>query len=68
MSLLSQIRAGLQSLVSGQRVEREIDDELRSFMDESAAHKRSLGSTEAEAARAARIELGSTNAVAHRIH
>jgi predicted permease len=67
MSLFSQISAGLRNLFFGQSVEREIDDELRSFVDESAAHKRSLGSTEAEAARAARIEMGSTNAVAHRI-
>jgi predicted permease len=58
---------GLRSLFGGQRVEREMDEELRGFLDASAEDKRRAGMSSGQAARAARIEMGSTNAVKHRI-
>jgi predicted permease len=44
-----------------------LDDELRGFLEASAEHKRGAGMTRDEAALAARVEMGSTNAVKHRI-
>ncbi|HWA95651.1 MAG TPA: ABC transporter permease [Terracidiphilus sp.] len=67
MALFTRVQRAFQSIFRTEHVERQIDNELRSFMEESAAHKRSLGASREQAARAARIEMGSTNAVAHRI-
>jgi predicted permease len=58
---------GLRSLFRAQRVEREIDEELRGFLEASAEDKHRAGMSPDRAARAARIEMGSTNAVKHHI-
>jgi len=50
-----------------EKVDRELDEELCGFLDASAEAKRRAGMTPDEAARAARIEMGSTNAVKHHI-
>jgi len=44
-----------------------MDEELRGFLEASAEEKKRAGMTPDEAARAARVEMGSTNAVKHRI-
>jgi predicted permease len=44
-----------------------MDEELRGFLDASAEEKRRSGMTPEQAARAARVEMGSTNSVKHRI-
>ena len=67
MGLIGNIVAGVRALVRRARVEREMDEELRGFLDESAADKRRAGMTPEDAARAARVEMGSTNSVKHRI-
>ena len=67
MRLFANIASGLRSLTSRARVEREMDEELSEFIDASAEAKRHAGMTPEQAARAARIEMGSTNAVKHRI-
>jgi len=67
MGLFRNISAGLGALFGRTRVEREMDEELRGFLDASAEEKRRAGMTPDEAARAARAEMGSTNAVKHRI-
>jgi predicted permease len=67
MGLLGNISAGLRSLMGRTRVEREMDEELHSFLNESAASKLRAGLTPEEAARTARVEMGSANAVKHRI-
>jgi predicted permease len=67
MGLFANIAAGLGALVSRKRVEREMDEELSSFQEASAAEKRRAGMTPEQAVRAARVEMGSTNAVKHRI-
>jgi predicted permease len=44
-----------------------MDEELRGFLDASVEAKKRAGMTPEDAARAARVEMGSTNAVKHRI-
>jgi predicted permease len=44
-----------------------MDEELRGFLDASAEGKLRAGMTQEDAARAARVEMGSANAVKHRI-
>ena len=67
MALLPGVFRSLRSLFRGKSVEREIDEELRGFLEESAAAKRCGGMNEQDALQAARIEMGSRNAVTHRI-
>ncbi len=59
--------AGMRTLFGGNRVEREMDEEVRGFLEASADDKRRAGMPTDEALRAARIEMGSTNAVKHHI-
>jgi len=49
------------------KIEREMDEELDGFLAASTEAKQRAGMTPARAAQAARIEMGSTNAVKHRI-
>ncbi len=67
MGMFTRISAGLRALTSRGRVEREMDEELRGFIDASIEQKRRAGLTPDEAARVARIEMGSPNAVKHHI-
>lgn len=67
MGVFGNIAAGLRSLMGSRRVEREMDEELRGFIGASREAKLRAGMTPEQAARAARIEMGSANAVKHRI-
>ena len=67
MGLFANITAGLRALLGRKKVEREMDEELRSFLDASAEEKRRAGMTLEQAAYAARVEMGSTNAVKHQV-
>jgi predicted permease len=67
MGLFGNISAGLRALMGRTRVEGEMDEELRGFVDASAEDKRRAGLSPEQATRAARVEMGSTNAVKHRI-
>jgi predicted permease len=67
MGLIGNIAAGMRALFGNARVEREMDEELRGFLDASAEDKLRSGMTQEEAAHAARVEMGSANAVKHRI-
>jgi hypothetical protein len=60
MGLFGNISAGLRALMGRTRVEGEMDEELRGFLDASAEDKRRAGMTPEQAARAARVEMGST--------
>ena len=59
--------SGLWALMNGKRVEHDMDEELREFLDASTKEKSRAGMDPDDAARAARVEMGSTNAVKHRI-
>ena len=67
MGLLSNIAQGIRSLFHRDRIEREMDDELRGFVEASTADKLRRGMPAEQAARAARVEMGSSNAVKHNI-
>ena len=63
MSLLRRIATLWESLLSRSRLDREVDEELRAYLDESAARKRGAGIDAAEATRAALAELGGVQSV-----
>jgi hypothetical protein len=67
MGLLANVVSGLRALMGRTRVEHEMDEELRSFLEASRADKRRAGMTPEQAGPAARVEMGSTNAVKHHI-
>ena len=62
MSGLSRFAAGVRRLANRERAERDLEDEARQFMRESAAAKRAAGMSAEAAERAARIEMGSIDA------
>ena len=67
MELLNNIAHGVVSLFRRQAIEHDMDAELREFIDASTAEKVSRGMPAEQAARAARVEMGSANAVKHHI-
>ena len=67
MNWITKLTVGLKSLFQKQRVERELDEELESYVEASAAHKQIAGMTAEAAHRAAMVEMGSRNAVKHRV-
>jgi len=58
MTLLYRIRALVRWLFRRDEIERALDTDLADYIERSAAEKMRAGMTEAEARRAARIELG----------
>jgi predicted permease len=67
MAWLSRTLAGLRGLFQKTRQERELDAELREFVESSVEEKVRSGMTRAEATRIARLELGSVEAVKDRV-
>src|SRR5579871_2887091 len=67
MNWLTSLANGLKSLLQKKRVERELDEELDSYLEASAAYKQSVGIAPEAARRAALIEVGSRNAVKHQV-
>src|SRR6266403_938730 len=59
MSLLRSLSDGLRSLFRKERVEAELDEELRSFLDMAAEEKMKQGMSRKDALRAVRLERGS---------
>ena len=58
MTILSRIRALVRWLFRRDEIERALDTDLEDYIERSAAEKMRAGMSEAEARRAARIELG----------
>jgi len=67
MGLFANIAAGVKAMREPKRVEGEMDEELRGFLDASTENKRRTGMSDDQARRAARVEMGSANSVKHRI-
>src|SRR6266699_2851319 len=59
MSLLRSLSNGLRSLFRKQRVEPDLDEELRGFLDVAAEEKMKQGMSPKDAPRAVRLERGS---------
>ncbi len=67
MPWLSRLASLYRNLLGGARVERDLDDELRAYLDQLIAGKRAAGMGEAEARRSARIELGGLEQVKEQV-
>ncbi len=67
MPLLGKFIGGLRALFHKQEVEQEMDEELRGFLDAAAKEKMRSGMSQEEARRAARVEMGSLDAVKEEI-
>jgi putative ABC transport system permease protein len=62
MPLLRNIASGIRSLFQKKRADRELDEELRGFMDMAAEENVKQGRTQKDALRAVRLERGSLEA------
>jgi predicted permease len=67
MGMLNNLISGLSALRNKQRVNAELDEEMDTFMEESAAQKQRTGLSQTQAQRAARIEMGSRNSVKQQV-
>jgi putative ABC transport system permease protein len=67
MSIWNKFAGGVQALLHRRETEQDMDAELRAFLDASAERKMRAGMSEAEARRAARIEMGSMESVKEEI-
>ena len=63
MARLRRLVGGVKALLRSQRVEQELDEELRAYLDASMEEKVRTGMAPEEAIRAARVEIGSLEAV-----
>lgn len=63
MSGLRKLYLGIRALARRRAADREMDDELRAFVDAAAEAKIRAGMSRREALRAARVEMGSPDAV-----
>jgi putative ABC transport system permease protein len=67
MFRIRSVVAGLRALFRKRQVEREMDEELRDYLDAAVKEKVRSGMSQEEALRAARIEMGSMDAVKEEI-
>ena len=63
MSLWTNLSGGLRALLHKRESEAEMDDELRAYLDAATEQKTRSGMSAADAGRAARVEMGSMEAV-----
>jgi putative ABC transport system permease protein len=63
MAIWKNLFEGLRGLFRKEHAERELDDELQEYLEQSAAEKMHRGMTREQAARAARIEMGGMEVV-----
>jgi putative ABC transport system permease protein len=63
MALLKNFVAGLRGLFRKEQVEREMDEELKEYLDTATRDKIRAGMTSDQATRAARIEMGGMEAL-----
>jgi predicted permease len=66
-SLLRNLLGGLHGLFRKEQVEREMEEELRGYLDASVNEKMRRGMSRAEAVRAARIEMGGAESVKEQV-
>ena len=66
MLLLRRIVSGFRRLFHTTRVEQDMDEELRSYLETAVEQKMAAGLTREAAVRAARVEIGSVDAIKDR--
>jgi predicted permease len=64
---LRSVLSGLMTLFHKDQRNAEMDEELRGYLEAAAAHKVRAGMSEAEAMRAARVEMGSMESVKQKV-
>jgi hypothetical protein len=67
MHQLRNLLQGLRSLFNRRSIDREMDEEIDDFLEASAQHNQRSGVSPEQARRAALVELGSRNAIKHRV-
>ncbi|HXX24813.1 MAG TPA: ABC transporter permease [Terriglobia bacterium] len=67
MFRLQSIVSGIRALFRKKQAEREMDEELRAYLDAAVKEKMRLSMNQEEAQRAARVEMGSVDAVKEEI-
>jgi putative ABC transport system permease protein len=67
MAMSRRITAGVKALLGRRRFEQDLDAELRAFLEAAIEQKVREGMSEEDATRAARMELGSLEAVKDRV-
>jgi len=67
MNPLTKLIAGLKSLLRKPQIDRELEEELDTYLHASATHKEQSGMTREEAQRAAKKEIGSRNTLKHQV-
>ena len=67
MTLFRRLVAGFRGLFHKTQTEREMDEELRGYVDAAAEQKMRTGLSREDAIRAARVETGSVEAVKDRV-
>lgn len=67
MSLLRNLAGGLRALFRKEQVEQEMDEELCDYLEAAVKEKMRSGMSHADARRAARVEMGSLDAVKEEI-
>ena len=67
MALLRTLLDGLRGLFRKDQVEREMDEELREYLDAAVREKMRRGMSRADALRAARIEMGGVENVKEKV-
>ena len=67
MAVFSRIIGGLRGLFQKNRAEQDLDDELREYLEAAVEQKMSGGMSRDAAVRAARVEIGSVEAVKDRV-
>jgi predicted permease len=68
MALIRNLMAGLKALFRKGKADAELDEELGDYLDAAAAQKMEEGMSRKEARRAARLEMGSADAVKEEVH
>ncbi len=67
MGFLRGLMMGMKALVNPDRRDRELDEELRGFLEASTAEKMRRGASYAEASRASRAEMGTRETVKEKV-
>lgn len=67
MSLVRNVAAGLRELFRKKQAEQELNEELRAYLESATQEKMKAGLSPEEALRAARIEIGSMEAVKEKL-
>lgn len=67
MSVLRQLRRGLAELARRRQADRDVDDEVRHYLEQAAAEREAHGMRHDEARRAATLEVGNVTVVREQV-